>query len=222
MADQSARPATAGDQTLDVSNVYSISLKPQLVPVALEAVHAGFPSVAQDYFSGEFSFDEHVIVHPNSTFIVRVAGDSMIGAGIFDNDLLIVDRSLTPTDGDVVIAILNDELTVKRLRCQGQQTYLHAENPAYPDFHPLEGEELVVWGVVTGNYHWQRADTSTHIEGRPAPKVTYPQPGASSNHTLAGTPNSSRSAGQPTGNRKPGFHSSPDSPYPSAEWGHHV
>lgn len=64
------------------------------VPMALEAVHAGFPSVAQDYFDGDFSFDDNVITHPDTTFVMAVAGDSMEGAGIFDRDILVVDRSL--------------------------------------------------------------------------------------------------------------------------------
>lgn len=148
---------------------------PSPVPQALEAVHAGFPSVAQDYFSGDFSFDQNVIVHPDSTFIIHVAGDSMTGAGIFDGDLLVVDRSLEPREGDIVIAILDDELLVKRLARRRGRTMLRAENPAYPDFMPQEGEELVIWGVVIGNYHWQRVDTrSGSRNGSPLPQVTYP------------------------------------------------
>lgn len=148
---------------------------PSPVPQALEAVHAGFPSVAQDYFSGDFSFDQNVIVHPDSTFIIHVAGDSMTGAGIFDGDLLVVDRSLEPREGDIVIAILDDELLVKRLARRRGRTMLRAENPAYPDFIPQEGEELVIWGVVIGNYHWQRVDArSESRNGSPLPQVTYP------------------------------------------------
>lgn len=148
---------------------------PSPVPQALEAVHAGFPSVAQDYFSGDFSFDQNIIVHPDSTFIIHVAGDSMTGAGIFDGDLLVVDRSLEPREGDIVIAILDDELLVKRLARRRGRTMLRAENPAYPDFIPQEGEELVIWGVVIGNYHWQRVDTKSESRnGSPLPQVTYP------------------------------------------------
>ncbi|QYN60558.1 LexA family transcriptional regulator [Bifidobacterium asteroides] len=148
---------------------------PSPVPQALEAVHAGFPSVAQDYFSGDFSFDQNVIVHPDSTFIIHVAGDSMTGAGIFDGDLLVVDRSLEPREGDIVIAILDDELLVKRLARRRGRTMLRAENPAYPDFIPQEGEELVIWGVVIGNYHWQRVDARGESRnGSPLPQVTYP------------------------------------------------
>lgn len=132
-----------------------------VIPEALEAVHAGFPSVAQDYFISDFSFDENVITHPSTTFVVRVAGDSMTGAGIFDGDLLLVDRSLSAQDGDVVIAALDGELTVKRLLLgkPGSAPTLHPENPAYPDIRVRGEQDLVIWGVVIGNYHFQRRRT---------------------------------------------------------------
>ena len=84
-----------------------------LVPA--DAVAAGFPSPAQDYFDGSLDLNDHLIRDKTSTFIVRVSGESMTGAGISDGDELVVDRSLTPTHGSVVIAILDGELTVKRL-----------------------------------------------------------------------------------------------------------
>ena len=143
------------------------------VPVALESVHAGFPSVAQDYFGGDFSLDEHVIVHPATTFIITVAGDSMQGAGIWDGDLLVVDRSLQPQSGDVVVAILDDELTVKRLLVHGVTPVLHAENPRYPDFIPEDGQTLVIWGVVTGNFHSQSV---RRRDAGPSPGISRPDP----------------------------------------------
>lgn len=168
-----AAPASLRECRVDALSLFREHPSP--VPQALEAVHAGFPSVAQDYFSGDFSFDQNVIVHPDSTFIIHVAGDSMTGAGIFDGDLLVVDRSLEPREGDIVIAILDDELLVKRLARRRGRTMLRAENPAYPDFMPQEGEELVIWGVVIGNYHWQRVDTrSGSRNGSPLPQITYP------------------------------------------------
>ncbi|MCH4160426.1 MAG: S24 family peptidase [Bifidobacterium sp.] len=132
------------------------------VPAALESVRAGFPSVAQDYFAGDFSFDENVILHPDTTFILTVAGDSMEGAGIFDGDLLVVDRSLSPEEGDVVVAILDNELTVKRLLLHGHTPILHPENPRYPDFAPQDNQSLEIWGVVTGNFHSQKRITLVH------------------------------------------------------------
>ena len=103
-----------------------------------------------------FSLDAHVIEHPEYTFIVTVAGDSMEGAGIFHGDWLVVDRSLTPEDGDVVVAVLDGELTVKRLLSRDGRPMLHAENPRYPDFVPSEHGDVVIWGVVTGSFHPQR------------------------------------------------------------------
>ena len=126
------------------------------IPVALESVRAGFPSVAQDYAGGDLSLDERLVDHPESTFIVRVAGESMTGAGIFDGDLLVVDRSLEPRDGDVVVAVLDGELTVKRLLHDAHGWYLHAEHPGYPDFRPDRFGEGLIWGVVLGSCHPQR------------------------------------------------------------------
>ncbi|WEV42517.1 S24 family peptidase [Bifidobacterium sp. ESL0682] len=143
------------DQGCRVTRIFRSALAPKPVPIALEAVHAGFPSVAQDYFAGDFSFDEHVIRNPDTTFIITVAGDSMEGAGIWDGDLLVVDRSLEPQANDVVVAVLDDELTVKRLIMRGSTPILHPENPHYPDFSPENAEELVIWGVVIGNFHAQ-------------------------------------------------------------------
>lgn len=144
--------------------------------MALEAVHAGFPSVAQDYFAGDFSFDEHIIRNPDTTFIITVAGDSMEGAGIWDGDLLVVDRSLEPQADDVVVAVLDDELTVKRLLLRGSTPILHPENPRYPDFSPENAEELVIWGVVIGNFHTQ---SRSNRFGSALPGIT--RPGMSAN-----------------------------------------
>lgn len=189
---------------------------PRPIPQALESVHAGFPSVAQDYFNGDFSFDENVIVHPDSTFIIHVAGDSMTGAGIFDGDLLVVDRSLEPHEGDIVVAILDDEMLVKRLVCRRGRAILHAENPAYPDFTPGDGEDLVIWGVVTGNYHWQRPQTAPRKGGRPLPHVIYP-----GQHPPAQSDGQAGARGGPGRTMQPTGKASFGSVYPSAEWGHH-
>ncbi|WEV74619.1 translesion error-prone DNA polymerase V autoproteolytic subunit [Bifidobacterium sp. ESL0798] len=158
-------------QDCRVTRVFRSTLAPTPVPIALEAVHAGFPSVAQDYFAGDFSFDEHIIRNPDTTFIITVAGDSMEGAGIWDGDLLVVDRSLDPQVDDVVVAVLDDELTVKRLLMRGTIPILHPENPRYPDFSPQNAEELVIWGVVIGNFH---AQSRSSRFGSTLPGVTRP------------------------------------------------
>ncbi|KFI81306.1 LexA family protein [Bifidobacterium psychraerophilum] len=166
-------------------SIFHALIQPTPVPLALESVRAGFPSVAQDYFAGDFSFDENVIIHPDTTFILKVAGDSMEGAGIFDEDLLVVDRSLEPQEGDVVVAILDDELTVKRLLMHGHVPILHAENARYPDFIPQDDQSLSIWGVVTGNYHSQRNTTMIHHGNTPSGHT--PLPGVSSSSAAART-----------------------------------
>lgn len=117
------------------------------------AVPAGFPSPAQDYFDGRLDLNAHLIHDVTSTYLVRVSGDSMQGAGISDGDELVVDRSLTPVDGNVVVAVLDGELTVKRLRLSGGVVRLAAENPDYPDIEIPELGELAIWGVVTRCLH---------------------------------------------------------------------
>ncbi|MCI6584385.1 MAG: translesion error-prone DNA polymerase V autoproteolytic subunit [Mobiluncus sp.] len=120
------------------------------LPVAPDLVPAGWPSPAQDYFDGDIDLNEHLIRNKPATFVVRVAGDSMIGAGISDGDELIVDRSLEPGEGSVVIAVIDGELTVKRLRFGTRGPELHPENSAYPVLYP---HELSIWGVVTRCLH---------------------------------------------------------------------
>jgi len=88
----------------------------------LVAVQAGFPSPADDRLESSLSLDQYLVKHPAATFFVRVAGDSMIGAGIHPNDILVVDRALDPKHGNVVIAVINGELTVKRLHQEDSHT----------------------------------------------------------------------------------------------------
>ncbi|MFC5930537.1 LexA family transcriptional regulator [Cryobacterium melibiosiphilum] len=125
---------------------------------APESVHAGFPSPAGGYYTGPVDLNRHLIQDPTATFIVRVSGDSMTGAGIFDGDEIIVDRSLEARDGSVIIAVVDSELTIKRLRIDEGGTRpggirLVPENPAYPDIVLEEMSELTVWGVVTRCLH---------------------------------------------------------------------
>lgn len=118
-----------------------------------ESVSAGFPSPADDYIEEKLNLDKYLIKNPSSTFFVRVSGSSMIGAGIYPNDILIVDRSLEPKNKDVVIALINGELTVKRFIKASGKFYLKPENP---DFKPIEipqEGEFMVWGIVTNVIH---------------------------------------------------------------------
>ncbi|RLA22126.1 MAG: DNA polymerase V [Gammaproteobacteria bacterium] len=123
------------------------------IPLFNCRVAAGFPSPADDYIEQTLDLNQLLIQKPAATFFVRAEGDSMIGAGIHSNDILVVDRSIEAVPGKVVICALNDELTVKRLARKQGQLVLMAENSDYPDI-PIQDEvELVIWGVVTNVIH---------------------------------------------------------------------
>ena len=116
-------------------------------------VEAGFPSPADDYLEGGLDLNEHLIERPAATFFLRVSGDSMTGAGIYAGDILIVDRSIAPGDGKIVIAAVDGELTVKRLYRRGGQIRLLSENPRYKPIEIAAGQDLHVWGVVIHAIH---------------------------------------------------------------------
>ena len=122
-------------------------------PMFTEQVAAGFPSPADDYLEGNLDLNKYLIQHPVATYFVRVTGDSMIGAGIHSGDILIVDRSLEPTSRRVVIAIVNGELTVKRLIRKKDRVILMPENDRYKPIEIKDETELEVWGVVTSVIH---------------------------------------------------------------------
>ncbi len=109
----------------------------------------GFPSPADDYLDRPLDFNELLIVNPASTFAVRVTGDSMIDAGIFPQDIAVIDRSLTAMDRTIVLALLGGEFTIKRYRRKDGKVWLQAENPAYANILLTEDSEFEVWGVVT-------------------------------------------------------------------------
>lgn len=122
-------------------------------PLFSAKVEAGFPSPADDYLEGSLDLTARLVSNPAATFFVRVTGESMTGAGIFSGDLLVVDRSLSPESGNVVIAVLDGELTVKRLWRSNGHVELRAENPAYPPIRLSGTMELDVWGVVKHVIH---------------------------------------------------------------------
>lgn len=123
------------------------------LPFYQHAISAGFPSPAEDDLEDKLDLNELLIKRPAATFFLRVSGSSMINAGIHHNDILIVDRSLEPSHGKIVIASVNGELTVKRLRCEGKKMQLVAENESYPPIDITEAMELRFWGVVTNVIH---------------------------------------------------------------------
>lgn len=123
------------------------------LPLFLESVSAGFPSPADDYLEERIDLNKQLVKHPTATFFVRVTGDSMIDAGIHSGDTLIVDRSLEPKNGSIVIAVLNGELTVKRLATESNRIYLMPENKNYEPIEILEETQFEIWGVVTNVIH---------------------------------------------------------------------
>lgn len=122
-------------------------------PVALTPISAGFPSPAEEYMDGQLDLNEHLIQHPAATFFIRVTGDSMIGAGIHSGDLLVVDRALAAVEGNVVIAAVNGDLTVKRICILEGQPMLAAENSNYSPIPIHEETNVELWGVVTHVIH---------------------------------------------------------------------
>ena len=127
---------------------------PHKLPLYEHKVAAGFLSPAEDYIDTALDLNEHLIRNPATTFYVRVEGDSMIGAGIHPNDLLMVDRGLTPHHNNIVIAVVNAELTVKRLKMNAQkEVSLAPENDNYPVIKIKEGMDFRIWGVVTNVIH---------------------------------------------------------------------
>lgn len=141
--------------TLDLSIPHAVSVSGTRVwlEVCTWKVPAGFPSPAADHTRKRLDLNEHLIRNKEATFVFRVKGDSMIGIGIYDDDELLVDRSIEPKHGNIVLAVLNNEFTVKRLHRRGGVVKLIAENPIYPPIVVKDGEELMIWGVVTRNLH---------------------------------------------------------------------
>jgi len=124
------------------------------IPYVISKVSAGFPSPADDYLEKILSIDKLLIKNQASTFLIRVGGDSMINIGIYEGDILIVDRSLDAKNKDIVIASIFDELTVKRLIFDIQgNPQLKAENPLYSNIEIKNKEDLIIWGVVTSAIH---------------------------------------------------------------------
>ena len=116
-------------------------------------ISAGFPSPADDSKEKKLDLNDLLIRQPEATFFAKASGDSMTGAGIYDGDMLIVDRSINATDGKIVIAVVNGELTVKRFKVAGRTAQLHSENPKYSPITLCEDDSVSVWGVVTNVIH---------------------------------------------------------------------
>ena len=126
------------------------------IPFFESSVAAGIPALADDHVAMRLNLNQHLVKNPTTTFSVRVKGDSMMGATIYDGDLLIVDRSLVPKDSDIAICIVDGEFTVKRLQLQDGTILLLPENPDYPPIAVDESNDFQIWGIVTHVIHQSR------------------------------------------------------------------
>jgi DNA polymerase V len=112
-------------------------------------ISAGFPSPSDDLLENRISLDEELIKNRETTFYAKVRGQSMIDAGLNDNDLLVIDRSLEPANNKIAVCLLDGEFTVKRLRVEGKEVWLQPENPDYPIINITNDNDFVIWGIVT-------------------------------------------------------------------------
>ena len=119
------------------------------LPIYLSKVEAGFLTPTEDFREGKLDLNQYLISNPPASFFVRVKGDSMVGAGIYEGSLLLVDRSLEPIPGKIIIAVVNGELTVKRLKMKNGIIVLAPENPSYSDILVIPEMDFTTWGVVT-------------------------------------------------------------------------
>ena len=112
-------------------------------------ISAGFPSPADDFSQTRISLDDELVKNKDSTFYAKVKGQSMIDAGLDDNDLLVIDRSLEPANNKIAVCFLDGEFTVKRLRVEKNEVWLQPENPNYPIINITEENDFMIWGIVT-------------------------------------------------------------------------
>jgi DNA polymerase V len=123
------------------------------IPFFEGQISGGFPSPAEDYVQVPLNLNELLIKHPAATFFVKIQGDSMQGAGLHSGDILIVDRAIPPQNNKIVVALLNGEFTVKRLKIEEGKYFLIPANPRYPTIEIEEGADFQIWGVVTYAIH---------------------------------------------------------------------
>ena len=123
------------------------------VDLYITSINAGFPSPAEDHVDVSLNLNDYLVKHPSSTFYIYVKGDSMIGSGIYDGDLMVVDRSLDPKSNNVVVAVIDGEFTVKKIYKKNNQIHLLPDNKNYKPIRIKEGMDFQVWGVVTHSIH---------------------------------------------------------------------
>jgi DNA polymerase V len=133
-----------------VGQAVSEDAKVMSLPLYLDRASAGFPSPADDYIEAELDLNRYMIRNPPDTFMVRVKNDALSGAGILEGDVLIVDRSIGPRHSMIVVAVVNGEMCVRRLNRKLGNWVLDPENRDFQPLHIRPGQDLEIWGVVTG------------------------------------------------------------------------
>ncbi|MBS3741462.1 MAG: translesion error-prone DNA polymerase V autoproteolytic subunit [Candidatus Cloacimonetes bacterium] len=139
---------------IEISQIFKAgSSESTEIPVYKVEISAGFPSPASDYIESTLDINKLLIKNPSATFFLRVEGNSMVNAGIHSGDLLVVDRSKQVDSGDVIIAAINEELTVKRIHIRKNRYFLAPENEDYEELEVTADMEFYIWGVVTYVIH---------------------------------------------------------------------
>ena len=134
-----------------MNSIALLADKPCMLTLVPASVHAGFPSPADDHAGKPLDLNDLLVTHPQATYMLSVAGDSMVEEGINDRDIIVVNRAIKPRHGHIVVAILDGEFAVKKLHQRAGRVKLLAGNPTYPPIIPKDGQSLVVWGVVTSS-----------------------------------------------------------------------
>lgn len=129
----------------------------QLIEFTEQGIKAGFPSVAQDYATESIDLNRELIRHPATTFYARTVGDSMLNSGIGDGDLLVIDKGIEPNDGDIIVAYIDGEFTLKRFvrDAESNCVWLMPENDEYQPIRITQENEFIIWGVLTYNIKCQ-------------------------------------------------------------------
>ena len=145
-----ARRLKSGDlRAGDINGFLDVEARTALaIPLMTSTAACGFPSPADDYLDSPLDFNELLVSNPAATFAVRISGESMTGAGLFPGDVAVVDRSLTPSNGSIVLALIDGEFTIKRYCVVEGGIVLLAENPRFPNIEISAETGLEVWGVV--------------------------------------------------------------------------
>jgi DNA polymerase V len=136
---------------VSASQPVSASDAPLLALLIRNRVCAGFPSPAEDLGAKRIDLTQVLITHPQATYFLRSSGHSMVEAGIFDNDILVVDRAIKPRNNHIVVAVVDGDFTVKQLYQRQGRIKLKAANPTFPDIVPKDGQTIEIWGVVTSS-----------------------------------------------------------------------